>query len=395
MLNTLLKKLIQTSSGRTRFVMAIIGLSVALLLILSAVQIQVDYDDLLHSKTNQDSIANFLVLNKILNNKTYGSATFKEEDLSKLKQQQFIDDIGILTASRFKASVQSNSDRFPFYTDISFESVPAAFIDVNSKDWKWKEGDDFIPMIAPNMFLDIYNFQFSLSQNLPQLTQDIVKMIVFKVNINTDKGTVSFSGRIVGFSDRISSLLVPQEFNDWANKNFSSTQNAKPSRVVIRTKDPGNPALVQYLKDNGLTTDADKTRFSKYRQIVNAVVNVSWITGAVMLLFALLVFTLFIQLTIASCKEEIQLLITLGASPKQLQRFLMKQFFPSNIIIIVIALVAITALQFEVHQLLQEQNIFVSEFTSYYTFATALLILLVLMFVNYTTIRKYIVLQDK
>ena len=395
MLNTLLKKLIQTSSGRTRFVMAIIGLSVALLLILSAVQIQVDYDDLLHSKTNQDSIANFLVLNKILNNKTYGTATFKEEDLSKLKQQHFIDDIGILTASRFKASVQSNSDRFPFYTDISFESVPTAFIDVNSKDWKWKEGDDFIPMIAPNMFLDIYNFQFSLSQNLPQLTQDIVKMIVFKVNINTDKGPVSFKGRIVGFSDRISSLLVPQEFNDWANTNFGNTQNTKPSRVVIRTKDPGNPTLVQYLKDNGLTTDADKTRFSKYRQIVTAIVNGSWITGAVMLLFALLVFTLFIQLTIASCKEEIQLLITLGASPKQLQRFLMKQFFPSNIIIIIISLIAITGLQFEVHQLLQEQNIFVSTFTSYYTCITALVILLVLWFVNYRTISKYIAVQDK
>lgn len=395
MLNSLLKKLIKTASGRTRFVMAIIGMSVALLLILSAVQIQIDYDDLLYSKTNQDSIANFLVVNKILNNKTYGTATFKEEDLNKLKQQNFIEDVGILTPSRFKASIQSYSDRFPFYTDISFESVPAAFIDVNSKDWKWKEGDSFIPMIAPNMFLDIYNFQFSLSQNLPQLTQDIVKMIVFKVNINTDKGPVSFNGKIVGFSDRISSLLVPQEFNDWANQHFSNTQNAKPSRVVIRTKDPGNPALVEYLKNNGLTTDADKTRFSKYRQIVNAIVNVSWITGAVMLLFALLVFTLFIQLTIASCKEEIQLLITLGASPKQLQKFLMKQFFPSNIIIIIISLIAITALQFEAHQVLQEQNIFVNTFTSYYTFATAFFILLVLWFVNYRSIRKYIAVQDK
>ena len=164
---------------------------------------------------------------------------------------------------------------------------------------------------------------------------------------------------------------------------------------MIRTKDPGNPALVEYLKNNGLTTDADKTRFSKYRQIVNAIVNVSWITGAVMLLFALLVFTLFIQLTIASCKEEIQLLITLGASPKQLQKFLMKQFFPSNIIIIIISLIAITALQFEAHQVLQEQNIFVNTFTSYYTFATAFFILLVLWFVNYRSIRKYIAVQDK
>ena len=69
MLNDLLKKLIKASSGRTKFLLAIIGLSVALLLILSAVQLQANYNDLLHSKTNQDSIANFLVINKQVNDK--------------------------------------------------------------------------------------------------------------------------------------------------------------------------------------------------------------------------------------------------------------------------------------------------------------------------------------
>lgn len=395
MLNQLLKKLIRTASGRTRFIMAIIGLSVALLLILSAVQLQVNYNDLLHNKTNQDSIANFLVLNKILTNKTYGATTLKEEEIDKLKRQPFIDDVGILTPSRYKASIQSYSDRFPFSTDIAFESVPASFIDVNSADWKWDENSNLIPMIAPNMFLDFYNFQFSFSQNLPQLTQDVVKMIVFKVTINTAHGPANFNGRVVGFSDRITSLLVPQEFMDFANKNYSTNQNTMPSRVVIRTKDPGNPALVQYLHDNNLTTDADKTRFSKYRQIVNMVVNISWVTGAVMLLFALLVFTLFIQLTIASCKEEIQLLITLGAAPKQLHRFLMKQFFPSNIIIVAISLLIISVLQYLAHQFLQSQYIFVSGFTSPYTFATALGVLIILWSVNRYTIHNYINLGVK
>jgi hypothetical protein len=375
--------------------MAIIGLSVALLLIFAAVQIEVNYHDLLQGKTNQDSVANFLVVNKVLNSKTIGTTTLQKEEIEKLKQQNFIDDVGILTPSRYKASVQSYSDRFPFYTEISFESVPSSFIDVNSKDWKWDEQSNYIPMIAPNMFLDFYNFQFSLSQNLPQLTQDVVKMIVFKVNINTPGGIVSFNGRVVGFSDRITSLLVPQEFMEWANQHYGSTQNTQPSRVVIRTKDPGNPQLVQYLKENNLVTDADKTRFSKYRQIVNAVVNVSWITGAVMLLFALLIFTLFIQLTIASCKDEIELLITLGASPKQLQHFLMKQFFPSNIIIIIISLIAISVLQYLLYHVLQQQNIFVDAYISIHTFITAVIILLVLWIVNISTIKKYISLQDK
>jgi len=388
--NNILKKIIKTASGRLRLILAIIGLSVALLLILSAVQLQANYNDLLHSKSNQDSIANFLVVNKQLTNANYGNTTLSATAIDDLKKQPFVDAVGILTPSRFKASIESFSSQFPFYTDISFESVPAAFIDVDSTQWQWQPGNDIVPMIAPNLFLDFYNFQFSLSQNLPQLTQEIVKMIIFKVNIQTPNGVVSLKGKVVGFSDRITSLLVPESFMQWANNNYGTLNNAQPSRVVIRTKDPGNPALVQYLKDHQLTTDADKTRFSKYRQIVNVVVQISGVTGGILLLFALLIFSLFIQLTIASCKEEIQLLVTLGAAPKQLRKFLMRRFFPPNVLIIIGTLIIVAIIQYLVALRLQKLYMFINPTLSIYTFATALLFLLILWLVNYTTIQRYI-----
>lgn len=391
MLFSLLKKIIKTSAGKTKFIMAFVGLSVALLLILLAIQIQANYNQLLHGKSNTDSTANFLVINKVVNNNTVNATILSDEVLTKLKKQPFIDAVGNISGGRFKASIESLISSFPFYTDIAFESVQNDFIDVNSKDWNWNEESNFIPMIIPNMFLDIYNFQFSISQGYPQITPDALKMMNFKVNLYNTNGQVqSYIGRIVGFSDRISSVLVPQSFMNWANEKFGNNKTTNPGRVVIRTKDPGNPALVKFLKDNGLTTDADKTRFSKYRQIVNVIVNVSWVSGAVMLLFALLVFTLFIQLTIASCKDEIQLLITLGSSPKQLQSFLMKQFFPPNIFIVALSLLFITIIQFAIHRLLQTQSIFVSKFISYYTIISAIIVLMLLWWVNYSTIKKYI-----
>ena len=47
--------------------------------------------------------------------------------------------------------------------------------------------------------------------------------------------------------------------------------------LVIRTR-INNPELVKYLKQNGLTTDADKT-VQQVQQIVNTIVGVSWITA--------------------------------------------------------------------------------------------------------------------
>ncbi|MBG9375687.1 hypothetical protein I5907_05545 [Panacibacter sp. DH6] len=390
MLNGLLKKLIKASSGRTKFVLAIIGLSVALLLILSAVQLQANYNDLLHSKTNQDSIANFLVINKKLTDKTVGATNLTPAEIEDLKKQPFTDAIGILTPSRFKVGAQSVSDNIPFYSDIFFESVPDEFIDVQSADWKWDANSNFIPMIVPNMFLDMYNFGFATSQDMPQLTQELVKSLPIEIRIKTPLGRQVYYGKVVGFSDRISSVLVPQPFMEWANKQFGDNENTAPSRVVIRTKDPGNPQLVNYLSTHGLTTDADKTRFSKYRQIVDLVVNISWITGATMLLFALLIFVLFIQLTVASCKEEITLLVTLGAAPKQLQRFLMKQFFPPNIVIVAVVLIVLAVLQFFLRKFLSGQSIYISPFISLATLLAGTLILFVLWLVNRYSIKHYI-----
>lgn len=390
MLSELLKKLIKTGTGRFRFFMAVVGMSVAMLLILLAVQLQSNYNELLHGKTNQDSVANFLLINKVVNDQTLGGTTLSENEINDLKKQPFVNAIGVLTPSRFKISAQSISDQIPFYTDLFFESVPDVFLDINSPDWKWDEQSNYIPMIVPNSFLDMYNFGFATSRGLPQLSQELVKNLPVQINIKTLNGRVDFYGKVVGFSDRISSILVPQTFMEWANAKYGTGTTSKPSRVVIKTFDPGNPQLISYLRDHGLTTDADKTRFSKYREIVSLVVNISWVTGAVMLLFALLVFTLFIQLTIASCKDEIRLLIVLGAAPKQLQQFLMRHFFPVNIFIIAIALIILSAIQYFAANALLAQHIYISYFISPYTIIAALVMLFVLWLVNLHGVRKYI-----
>lgn len=389
MLNGLLKKLIRTGYG-SRNTLAVAGLFIALLLIFSAVQIQSNYHDLLYSKTSQDSIADFLVINKTVTDKNVGNTSLTQQEINDLKQQPFVEKIGTLTPSRFRVGVQSISKQIPFYTDFFFESVPDEFLDVNTPDWKWNENSSYIPMIIPNMLLDMWNFGFAQSQNLPQLSQDLVKNLPVQIDIQTPNGVVNYYGKVVGFSDRISSVLVPQSFMSWANGKFAAGITVQPSRVIIQTKDAADKQLTDYLASHNLSTNAEKTRFEKYRGIINAVVIVSWITGILMFLFALLIFTLFIQLTVASSKEEIILLITLGAAPKQLHQFLMKRFIPSNIISIILTLIIIAVLQFVLQKILAGQNIFISQYISYYTIIVAAVLFVLLLIINNYSIKKQI-----
>ena len=374
--------------------MAIVGMGVAVLFILLAVQIHADFNQLLFGKSNQNESADFLVINKKVtpqNQSQKEQNVFDDSDIASIKSQPFTQSIGKLSATSFKVSVESYSDALPFYSDAYFESVPDEFIDVKSAEWKWTEGQRDIPLIIPSFFLDLYNTGMAMSQkNLPQLSLEAIMAIPIKVTVRGNDKVAEFVGHVVGQSDRLNSILIPQTFMDWANHTYGYRDSPKPTRVVIKVKDPSDPALLKYLDDKGWKTNSEKTRFSRIRKIVNGVVAVTGGIGLVMLLFGLLVFSLFIQLTIASCKTDIELLQTLGTSPAQLEKFLMKQFLPQNVYIIVFALIVIGLIQWIITAILKAQQIILSPWLAIDTIVAAAIVFAVVWFVNKQTISRYI-----
>jgi len=66
MLQKLLNKLIRSSASQTKYLMALMGLSVAIVLILSAVQLQANFYELLNGKTIKTVLQTFWLLIKRL-----------------------------------------------------------------------------------------------------------------------------------------------------------------------------------------------------------------------------------------------------------------------------------------------------------------------------------------
>lgn len=388
----LLKKIIHTGIGKSRFLMASVGLGIAMLLILVAIQVHSNFNQLLYSAKNQNETADFLVINKKITNAIMGQSgksAFTPEETDRIKAQPFVQSFGLITSSRFKVVVQAPGD-LHFATDMFFESVPDSFLDVKDDDWKWSAGDRTIPIILPSDFLNLYNFGFSLSQDLPQISQETVKVLPLQVVISNNITQEPFIGHVVGFSDRISSFLVPASFMSWANDKYGTTREAPVSRVIIKTPDPSNPTLVKFLDDNGYTTNLDKLKFSKTRLIVQTIVSVIGFFGLILLLFAMLVFSMFIQLIIASCKREIQLLVMLGTAPRQLKRYLLKQFVPLYIIIGIVCLLLLAALQYMTAAVLAKHDMVVSAWPGPGVVAGTVLVLGLVYIVNLLTVNRYV-----
>lgn len=392
--NHILQKLIRAGIGRARFVMATAGLGIAIFLILLAVQTFLNFHELLHGRKNENDTADFLVISKSVSGSGAGQkdqSAFSKSETDSLRMQPFVQELGMLSAANFSVNVSSYSDAIPFYSDAFFESVPDHFLDVKPESWGWQPGQRDLPVIIPNFFLDLYNTGLAMSrENFPQLSLEALMAIPLRVIISGNGRQTEYVGHIAGSSDRINSILVPQSFMDWANTQFGYRQTPVANRIVIKTKDPSNPELVTYLGDRNWQTNTDKTRFSRIRVIVNWIVGIVGGIGLVMLLFGMLVFSLFIQLTIASSRMDIELLITVGASPNKLQRFLMQQFWPVNAAIIGAVLLVLQLIQYLLHRQMLPRDMYVHPYVHPATLAAALLVFVLIWATNRTTIRRYL-----
>ena len=82
--NEILKKIIHTGVGRGRFWMASVGLGIAMLLILVALQVHTNFNELLYGRRNQNERADYLVVNKKITNDMMGRpelTAFRPEEL--------------------------------------------------------------------------------------------------------------------------------------------------------------------------------------------------------------------------------------------------------------------------------------------------------------------------
>ncbi len=389
-----LQKVIRSGVGRWRFFAATLGLLVALVIILLSLQLYLNFNQLLHGKANESETAEFLVISKEVtaeNQSKKNESYFLPEEIALLGKQPFADRVGEISSTNFIVTISSFSNAFPFYTDAYFESVPDEFIDIKTEDWSWKQGQVNIPVIIPSFFLELYNTGMAMSQeNLPRLSLEALQAIPLRVNIKHSGGTAEFVAHVAGTTDRLNSVLVPEAFMQYANKAYGYQESKPPTRLVLKTLDAADPALQSFLVANSYTTNSDKTKLNKARIIVNWIAGVVGIIGLIMLLFGMLVFTLFIQLTIAASRMDIVLLQTLGASPRQLSGYLMGMFMPVYGAMVMIALLVLSVLQYGIHQLLLQKQLLVSPWLSVYTLAAAALWLLLIWFVNKRTITNYL-----
>lgn len=306
----LLRKHISIFELAVFFVANLIGMAV----ILAGVQIYSDVRPMLDGE--KSLIGNeYMIVTRPVERVGIGAPTFSDDDIADFKQQEFVVDLGQFAASQFEVSgsIMFNGRRLS--TMMFFEAVPDSFIDVTSRDWHFKPGSTTIPIILPRNYLNLYNFGFSQTQKLPQITEDMIKRIELGIRISGDDMRHDYTGRVVGFSDRLNTILVPMEFMTWANGHYAAAKESEPTRLILEVENPGAPEVMNYLQEHGYAAEDKPAESSKALFILKASVAVIIGIGIIFSILSIIILTLSIFLLLQKNITKLENLVLIGHRP--------------------------------------------------------------------------------
>jgi len=373
--------------NKTSRILSYAGLGIGVLLLLCSVQMYININHLLKEKSPRRNGFDFVSVTKTITNENMGKDNrFSVQDIRELQEQPFIKDAAPLLSNQFRAKA-SAGNIIPFSTDLFLESVKNDFIDTVPASFTWQPGQADVPIIFSADFLEMYNI-FAPAQGLPQLSESSIGVVNIILECYGPGGIQQYRGHIVALSDRINSVLVPENFLSWANQAYGNSVNAPAARVYIKTIDANDPQLLDFLEKKGYHVNKDKTKFGRVKQVLQAVVTGLGGFAILVILLAMMLFSFYLQLMIARSRDNLQLLITLGYSPGWLSKTVSGKWIPVYAIIILIALLLTAVLQFAFRNVVLSGRDELSPFlhSGIYTLAAALLLLCVT--VNYRLIRK-------
>lgn len=378
--------LLSTGENSSSKLFSYAGLGLGVLLLLCCVQMFININQLIREKNPRKNGFDFVSITKNISNQNMGKDNrFTPAEVEEIKKQSFITDAAPLISNQFRAKA-SAGNIIPFSTDLFLEAISNDFIDTLPPDFKWEQGQPDVPIIFSADYLEMYNV-FAPAQDLPQLSAATASAVNIQLECYSPFGQQNFRGHIVAVSDRINSVLVPENFLTWANKNYGNAVNVPASRVYIKTVDANSTDLLNFLQQKDYRVNKDKTKFGRVKQVLQAVVSGLGVFAILVILLAMLLFSFYLQLMIARSRDNLQLLLTLGYSPGWLSKTVSKKWIPVYAIIIVVAIVFTQLFQFIFQQSFVSGTEVLSPFIHWWVLLLALILFGLCVWINFRLVK--------
>lgn len=266
---------------------------------------------------------------------------FTDDEIRNLEKLDFIREVAPFKTANYEVGISENpGDGLPgFYAEMFLQSVPNSFLsDIDSSVWIWETEEDIVPIILPRDFLTLVNYGIAPSKGMPQISEELIKSVRLKLHLIGRNKRGVILGRVVGFSSKIASVLVPESFIDYSNLKYGFKQASAPSRLFLKTNSNSYADINELIKDMNLTVSENELSVAKISTYLIQMILLFFAFAFIILILSVLALVQYLQMSLYQFQYEVSLLIKLGYQPKAIINSIRRQFLQ---ILLVIALLAL------------------------------------------------------
>lgn len=350
----MLKKLLFKNQGKKQLTIAIAGAFLGLTFLISSLHYFIQL-------TQFGNTAEMLTTNALIVQKKVGNSStlllakmdFTQREIAKLRSEPYLEDVQPILSNNFDIEVETSDPVVPrFRSDVFIQTVDARFLDVKSEKWKWKMGDTCVPIIMPRDFLVMLN-TFMSSSGIPPISEDLAKDIRFKFRLRSPSKTSYIDARIIGFTNEVSAILVPETFMTFGNTQFNSGNPIKITQLMLSSKKNKFGLVENLLYRKGLEAKKAQLMVGRLKSVAGTLLAIIMGMAFVALFTAGLVFVQYLQLLLSRNKYEIQTLLRIGYYKRTIVTYFFTYFVQLFALISIASLVAFFGLKYLLDDLLK------------------------------------------
>jgi len=265
----MLNKLLFRNQDKKQLVIAMVGSFLGMTFLITSIHYLIKVNEF--GKGSDILGPNTIIVQKKVTNSSSLNLTktdFSEREIDKIRKEPFIQDAQPVISNNFDVSFETADPMVPrFRTDVFIQTVNPKFLDVKSSKWHWKEGDEFVPIIMPREFLVMLN-TFMSASGIPQISDDLAKDIKFKFTLKDDVNKEWADARIIGFTNEVSSILVPEAFMEYGNAKYKTDREKKITQLMISGKESEFGLVEELLKKRGLESKNSQMLIGRLKSVV-------------------------------------------------------------------------------------------------------------------------------
>ena len=315
---------------------------------------------------------------------------FSDEQIDEVRSMEFVESCDPIRSNTFDVVLSIDDPLIPaFNSNIYVQSVHEDYLDVKTDHWDWDEGSKTLPIIMPRDFLMMMN-NFLSASNIPQLSDDLVLDLKIDLNIGPRNYRETIHARIVGFTNELSSILVPEYFLNWANQKYGEKEKEVISQLVVKSKDGQFGLLENYLEEKEFESKKSQLLIAKLKSTLGVLLTIISTISLLAVFLSMLVLIQYLQLIMTKNDYEIRTLLRLGHAPNQLIKVFLKYFMSLFSVVAVLSLLLFIPAKYYLQQIFISNGISLDSSLSIYLFLLVIFVFIVFAFSIWLSTKKRI-----